>query len=251
MNGRPPSGRAALPRIGDPAVSDRESEKQLAARHAVRLVQDGMRVGLGSGTTAAYAIRFLGERIRDEGLRVVGIPTSAASRDLAESVGVPLATELDGFQLDIAIDGADQATRAGHLIKGGGGALLHERIVDAAASRFVVIGDSSKVVKALGGFPLPVEVFRFGWRNTVGPLTALGGTPTLRQRDGQPFVTEEGNLVIDCVFSSTALESAHRLSRDIRFIPGVADHGLFLDLAHTIIIARGDVVEEIVLRTQK
>lgn len=243
-----PCGLAALPKIGDPAVSDREVEKQLAAGHAVRLVQNGMRVGLGSGTTAAYAIQFLGERIRNEGLKVLGVPTSAASRALAEGVGVPVATELDGFRLDIAIDGADQATRGGSLIKGGGGALLHERIVDAAASRFVVVGDSSKLVNALGGFPLPVEVFTFGWRNTVSALAALGGTPTLRERDGKPFVTEEGNLVVDCDFSPTALESAHHLSRDIRSIPGVADHGLFLGLANTIIIARGNEVEEIDLR---
>jgi ribose 5-phosphate isomerase A len=218
-------------------------EKQLAARHAVRLVQDGMRIGLGSGSTAAFAIEYLGERVRNEGLKIVGVPTSPASRTLAEKFGVPLAEDNEGFELDLTIDGADEFTRAGDLIKGGGGALFHERIVAAAAKRFIVIADSSKVVEELGAFPLPVEVVRFGWRNVMKRLEALGCKATRREKQGQPFNTEEGNYIIDCAFAP--LKSTSELDRSIHAIPGVVDHGLFLGMAHLILIGRGDAVEEI------
>jgi ribose 5-phosphate isomerase A len=228
-------------------MADREAEKELAARHAVQYVKDGMRVGLGSGTTSAYAIRLLGDRVRSEGLRITGIATSAASGSLAESAGITIATDLEGFELDLAIDGADQATRAGDLIKGGGGALLHERIVNAAASKFVVILDSSKLVDDLGTFPLPVEVCRFGWRNALNRLKSLGCMPVLRERSGQAFLTEEGNFIIDCKFEIKSTQFPLDLERRIRSIPGVADLGLFLGMADLIIIASGDDVEEITL----
>lgn len=230
---------------GEKAMVDRESEKERAARRAVQYVKDGMRVGLGSGTTAAYAIRLLGERVRTEGLRIVGIATSAASQALAEAAKIPIAANLESFALDLAIDGADEATRTGDLIKGGGGALLHERIVDAAASKFIVIGDSSKLTDHLGAFPLPVEVYRFGWRNASDRLTALGCVPTLREQGGKPWITEEGNLILDCKFPPEPMRSPHALDRSLRAIPGVADHGLFLGMAHLIIIARGETIEEI------
>jgi ribose 5-phosphate isomerase A len=218
-------------------------EKQLAARHAVRLVQDGMRVGLGSGSTAALAIEYLGERVRSEGLKIEGVPTSPASRALAVKFGVPLAEDNEGFELDLAIDGADELTRAGDLIKGGGGALFHERIVAAAAKQFVVIADSSKVVEELGTFPLPVEVSQFGWRNAMKRLDALGCKTIRREKCCQPFSTAEGNFIIDCAFAS--IKSTGELDRAIHAIPGVVDHGLFLGMAHLILIGRGDTVEEI------
>ena len=226
-------------------MPDREAEKRLAAHHAVRLIKNGMHVGLGSGSTAAYAIKFLGERIQTENLQISGVPTSPASRQLAETSGIPLAADTAGFQLDIAIDGADQATREGYLIKGGGGAMLHERIVDASARQFVVIGDSSKLVDVLGGFPLPIEVYQFGWKNAADRLRLLKCELKLREKDGQPFVSEEGNYIIDCQFEPNTLHFPHDLGARIRAIPGVADHGLFLGMAHLIVIACEDKITEI------
>ncbi|MFO1019203.1 MAG: ribose-5-phosphate isomerase RpiA [Planctomycetales bacterium] len=223
-----------------------ESEKELAARGAVALVQAGMRVGLGSGSTSAYAVKFLGERIAKEGLKIVGVPTSTETRTLATQVGIPLQETLEGFELDVAIDGADQATRGGVLIKGGGGAMLRERIVAAAAKQFVVIADSSKLVEMLGGFPLPVEVVCFGWRNAMQRLAALGCDARLRLKNGEPFRTDEGNFVIDCPFSTEILSQPEKLDQEIRGIAGVVEHGLFRGMAERLIVARGNTVEVIV-----
>lgn len=223
-----------------------DREKELAAREAVALVKDGMRVGLGSGSTSAYAVKLLGERIAREGLKIVGVPTSTETRNLALKVGIPLLDDLEGFELDIAIDGADQATRGGHLIKGGGGAMLRERIVAAAAKRFVVIADASKLVERLGGFALPVEVVTLGWKNAMQRLTALGCEARLRVKNGETFRTDEGNVVIDCPFSSETLLDAEKLDQEIRGIAGVVEHGLFLNMAERMFVARGEKVEEIV-----
>lgn len=223
-------------------------EKEAAARAAVARVQNGMSVGLGSGSTAEFAIRFLGERVRDENLRITGVPTSPASHRLAIAAGIPLLASVDGFQLDIAIDGADEVTRGGDAIKGGGGALLHERIVAAAADEFILICDSSKVVDWLGAFPLPVEAARFGWQNVDNRLRGLGCEPELRLDErGQAFRTEEGNLILDCRFPPHAIRDPRELDRHLRGIPGVADHGLFLGLARRIFIGRAGRVDEIVL----
>jgi ribose 5-phosphate isomerase A len=225
-----------------------DAEKELAAAAAVKHIQSGMLVGLGSGSTSAATVRLLGERVRREGLKIVGVPTSSATRALAEQVGIPLLDDQTSFQLDIAFDGADEATRAGWLIKGGGGALLQERIVAAAAKRFLVMVDSSKIVELLGKFPLPVEVFRLGWRNVERLLRERGASVALRQRDGQPFVTDEGNYILDCHFPEAAYVAADQLADHIRAIAGVADHGLFLNLTSTLIVARGTEVEEVQLR---
>jgi ribose 5-phosphate isomerase A len=226
--------------------ADREAEKQIAARRAVAYVKDGMHVGLGSGTTAAYAIQLLGKRILEEGLKVTGVATSAASRALALLSGIPLVENTEEFTLDLAIDGADQATRAGELLKGGGGALLHERIVAVAARSFIVIGDSTKLVQRLGTALLPIEVYTFGWRNVLARLRLLGCEATVRLKDGGPFfITEEGNYLIDCRFPPDSFPHPAALNQNIRNIPGVADHGLFLGMADLILIARGNEVDEI------
>ena len=233
-------------------MTDREAEKQIAARRAVACVQDGMRVGLGSGTTSAYAIQFLGQRVQAEGLRVTGVPTSVASWDLAAASGIPLADNREEFALDLAIDGADEATRAGELIKGGGGALLHERIVAAAARRFIVIGDSTKLVDRVGTAPLPVEVCPFGWRNVLSRLQLYGGEAKVRRKaGGEFFVTEEGNHLIDCRFPPEWFRLPASLDQSIRAIPGVVDHGLFLGMANLILIARGTEVEEIAIGPER
>lgn len=225
---------------------DREAEKQVVARRAVEFVKDDMRVGLGSGTTTAYFIRLLGKRILEEGLKVIGVATSKASRDLALLSGIPLAEDDEEFVLDITIDGADQATHFGELIKGGGGALLHERIVAAASRFFIVIGDSSKLVDCLGSAPLPVEVCKFGWRNVLKRLRLHGCDAAIRLNNGEQFfITEEGNYIIDCRFTPGSFPVPSSLSQDIRSIPGVADHGLFVGMADLILIARGNKVDEI------
>jgi ribose 5-phosphate isomerase A len=224
------------------------TEKQLAAAAAVKHVESGMLVGLGSGSTSAMAVRLLGERVQREGLKIQGVPTSSATRALAMEVGIPLLEDQSDFQLDLAIDGADEATRSGWLIKGGGGALLQERIIAAAAKRFLVMVDSTKVVDRLGQFPLPVEVFRLGWRNVERALRARDAEVKLRQRDGQPFITDEGNYILVCRFPEADYERAPELATWIRALPGVADHGLFWNLTSMLIIARGETVEEVPLR---
>jgi len=229
-------------------MTDHESEKKAAARRAVEHVQDGMKVGLGSGTTTAYAIRFLGERIAKEALQIIGVPTSEASRKLAVEVGIPLMTTLEEFQLDLAIDGADQVDYAGTLIKGGGGALLHERIVDGAAAQFIVVGDSSKLVDSIGSKPIaiPVEVFPLGWKNTMRRLEALGAKAKLRYiSKSEPFISDEENYIIDCWFDP--LDTPIKLADLLRATIGVADHGIFIGMAHRVIIARGIQLEEFTL----
>jgi ribose 5-phosphate isomerase A len=227
-------------------MSAQDIEKQVAAARAVSYIQDGMQVGLGSGSTSAAAVRLLAERIKNEGLKIVGVPTSSATRALAIELGVPLAKDLSVFQLDIAIDGADEATRNGWLIKGGGGALLQEKIVAAAAKRFVVMIDSTKLVERLGKFALPVEVFQLGYRNIVRKLEALGAEVKLRTaKDDSPFVSDEGNYLLDCRFPAERYLDPQPLADEIRSLPGVADHGFFLGMTDTLVIGRGDRAEEI------
>jgi ribose 5-phosphate isomerase A len=225
-----------------------DAEKQLAAAAAVKHVASGMLVGLGSGSTSAMAVRLLGQRVQREGLKIAGVPTSSATRALAIEVGIPLLEDLSGFELDVAFDGADEATRGGWLIKGGGGALLQERIVAAAAKRFLVMVDSTKVVDRLGNYPLPVEVFRLGWRNVARALQARHAEVQLRERAGQPFTTDEGNYILDCRFPAAEYEQAEDLAAWIGALPGVADHGLFLGLTSMLLIARGATLEEVHLR---
>jgi len=227
-------------------MNAQDAEKRVAAARAVEYVESGMYVGLGSGSTSAQVVRLLGERIAKEGLKIVGVPTSTATRRLALEVGVPLAEDTAEFELDIAIDGADQVTRAGWMIKGGGGALLRERIVAAAAKRFLVVADSSKMVERLGGFPLPVEVIQLGWKNVQRRLVEFGDHAKLRKLGaGEPFVTDEGNYILDCEGPSEFLADAPGLCSTLDSMAGVVDHGLFLDLADVLIIARGERVEEI------
>lgn len=240
-----PCGGGTVP-FGSVSMSQ-DSEKQLAAAAAVKYVQHGMRVGLGSGSTSAMAVRLLGERMRREGLQVVGVPTSQATRDVAIEVGVPLAEDLSQFELDVAFDGADEATRAGWLIKGGGGAMLCERIVAAAAKTFIVMVDSSKIVDRLGNYPLPVEVFPLGFRNVERRLVQMGADVRLRVKNGAPLVTDEGNHILDCRFPAEMYDDPHTLAARLRGLPGVADHGLFLGLTSRLIIARGEQVEELAL----
>ena len=219
-----------------------DEEKQLAARAAVELVESGSVVGLGSGSTATYAIRFLSERVRG-GLKIVGIPTSQKTKQLAEQLGIPLTTLEEQPQIDIDIDGADEIDPRLNLIKGGGGALLREKVVASASRRFVVVAESKKQVAHLGKFPLPVEVIPFAESVITTRIQALGAKVTLRRYAyGNPYVTDEGHHILDCTFGEIADPAA--LAEALRAMPGVVEHGLFIAMAETAFIGKnGGVIQ--------
>lgn len=219
-------------------MADYEREKELAARHSLDFVKDGMLLGLGTGSTAAYAVQMIGQRVR-EGLSVKGVPTSAQTRELAIKEGIPLA-EFDGqARIDLTIDGADEVDPRLRLVKGGGGALLREKIVAAASDKVVIIGDSRKPVEVLGAFPLPVEVIPFGWKAVAQRIEALGGRHRLRvNAGGSPVQTDEGNYLLDCSFGE--IPEPETLADRLDGIPGLVEHGLFVGLASLVIIGRGE-----------
>ena len=217
-----------------------DQEKQFAARAAADFVESGSIVGLGSGSTATWAIRFLGERVRS-GLNIVGIPTSQKTKQLAEQMGIPLATLDQHPQIDIDIDGADEIDQQLNLIKGGGGALLREKIIASASRRFIVVGDSSKQVAHLGRFPLPVEVIPFAQSLIAKRIVALGAQVSLRG-GGAPFITDEGHHILDCTFGEILDPAA--LANKLKAIPGVVEHGLFIGMAEMALIGKdGKVIQ--------
>src|SRR5579875_2843429 len=223
-------------------VSDAQrAGKIAAARYAAGLVEDGMIVGLGSGSTAALFVEALGERVR-AGLRVTGVPTSQATEQLARGLGIALATLEEYPRLDLDVDGADAVDPALNLLKGLGGALLYEQIVAAAATRFVVIVDESKIVTALSQTPLvPVEVVPFGWSRTQAELEDLGAAVTRRRRPDDPaaaFITDGGHVVLDCRFAD--LSDPVAMAARIKGLTGVVDHGLFIGMANLAIVGAAD-----------
>ena len=232
-----------------------EQEKKAAARASLAFVHDGDIVGLGSGSTAEYAIRLLGERVQ-AGLKIRGIPTSQRTRELAEGAGIPLTTLKEFPDIDVTIDGADEIDPELQLIKGGGGALLREKIVASASKRMVVIADSSKRVQILGKFPLPVEVIPMAEPLLSKKITALGASVKLRLKkisaegsgkprryaNGDPFVTDEGHHILDCHFDE--IPDPRALARQLDSLTGVVEHGLFVDIATVALIGKGDDVVE-------
>jgi ribose 5-phosphate isomerase A len=221
-------------------LQTQKQEKQAAARAAVALVESGNIVGLGSGSTAAYAVQFLAERVR-EGLKIVGIPTSQKTQQLAEELKIPLATLDEHSSIDIDIDGADEIDPQLNVIKGGGGALLREKIVASISRRFIVIADSSKQVARLGKFPLPVEIIPFAEKLIANRIAEIGAEVTLRRgADGNPYVTDEGHHILDCQFGEIADPAA--LAEKLRALPGVVEHGLFIGMAEMALIGKGGEV---------
>ena len=221
----------------------RRDEKERAARASLRFVADGDVVGLGTGSTAEHVVRGLAARVK-EGLRIVGIPTSVKTRDLAASLGIPLATLEEHPDIDVTIDGADELDPRLNLVKGGGGALLHEKIVASASRRLVIVADSTKRVDALGAFPLPVEVVAFARPLIERRLAALGARAALRRRaDGSPFITDEGHQILDAAFSRIADPPA--LARALGDLPGVVEHGLFIGMADVALVGTGSEVVEL------
>src|SRR5215469_839343 len=220
-----------------------EDLKRQAAARALEEVRDGMRLGLGTGSTAKHFVDLLGERVR-AGLKVVGVPTSEATRAQAERCGIALTTLDDIDRLDLTVDGADEVDHALNLIKGGGGALLREKIVAAASDRMIVIADDSKWVEVLGRFALPIEVIPFGLAATRRALEkafaqcGVSGQMVLRNgRDGHVFVTDGGHWIVDAHLGR--IEDAPRLSARLGAIAGVVEHGLFTDMAKTAVLAGG------------
>ncbi|WP_454629880.1 ribose-5-phosphate isomerase RpiA [Bradyrhizobium cenepequi] len=215
--------------------------KRQAAARALAEVRDGMKLGLGTGSTAKHFVDLLGEKVRS-GMKVVGVPTSEATRAQAEACGIALTTLDEIDHLDLTVDGTDEVDPALNLIKGGGGALLREKIVAAASDRMIVIADDSKWVDALGRFPLPIEVIPFGLAATRAEIAeafaeaGVAGQTVLRTaKDGHVFVTDGGHWIIDAHLGRIA--DAPRLAWLLSVIPGVVEHGLFIDFAGTVVLA--------------
>jgi ribose 5-phosphate isomerase A len=227
---------------------DQKQMKIEAAREALAHVSDGMRLGIGTGSTAEEFVRLLAQKVAT-GMNVIGVPTSERTAALCRDLGVPLSTLDETPELDLTIDGADEIDSELSLIKGGGGALLREKIVAAASARMIVIADKSKVVDTLGRFPLPIEVNRFGLRATELAIAAaagrlgLSGDINLRMTDSQPFVTDGDHFILDASFGR--IPDTRALSNALHAIPGVVEHGLFIGLASAAIVAGSDGIETI------
>ena len=217
-------------------------EKQAAARAAIRFVRNGMKLGLGSGSTSHCFIKLLGEKVRSRELEVEGIATSFDSECLARECGIPLIEPARGLELDLGIDGADEVGPDLQLIKGGGGALLREKVVERACRYFLVLVDSSKIVPQLGKFPLPLEVIPFSLPWVMDELLALGGNPVQRVVPGlgHPYITDQQNFIVDCHFG--VIEDPRGLASTLEAIPGIAEHGLFIDYADAAAVADGSDV---------
>ncbi len=226
-------------------LSPIDKAKFVAAKRATDFVEDGMRVGLGTGSTAAWLVRCLGEMVRDDGLKIKGVPTSSRTAVLAREVGIEVISLDEAKWLDVTIDGADEFDGDLSLIKGGGGALLQEKIVATASDRMVVIADVGKEVEHLGSFPLPVEVVPFGWQTTQAlieetlvSMDVLGRESTLRMNGATPYLTDEGNHILDLHLGR--IGNPRQLALVINQMPGVVENGLFIDICDAVVIGYGD-----------
>jgi ribose 5-phosphate isomerase A len=226
-------------------LSPIDKAKFVAAKRAAEFVQSGMRVGLGTGSTAAWLVRCLGEMVREEGLRFTGVPTSSRTADLAREVGLEVTSLEEAQWLDVTIDGADEFDAELSLIKGGGGALLQEKIVAAASDRMIVIADAAKEVGTLGAFPLPVEVVPFGWQTTQAlieetliSMDVMGRQTSLRMNGTRAYITDEGNHILDLHLGR--IGNPRQLAMVLNQIPGVVENGLFIDICDTVVVGHAD-----------
>jgi ribose 5-phosphate isomerase A len=233
----------------EPSPQDRA--KRAAAEEALTFIESGMKLGLGTGSTAAVFVKLLGERVKKEGLKVTGVPTSIRTGELAEACGIRLTTLNQAGWLDVTVDGADEFDDELRLIKGGGGALLQEKIVACASDQMVVVADASKQVRELGAFPLPVEVVPFGWQVTQALISEtledfdVGGDKiTLRLFKDEPFLTDEGNFILD--LQLRRIGEPEELAAALNLIPGVIESGLFINVADVVVIGREDGTADII-----
>lgn len=226
-------------------MSPIDKAKFVAAKQATEFVESGMKVGLGTGSTAAWLVRCLGEMVREEGLKIKGVPTSNSTAALAREMGIEVITLDEAKWLDVTIDGTDEYDGELTLIKGGGGAHLREKIVATASDRMIVIADASKKVDTLGAFPLPLEVIPFGMpvtqnliEETLTGMDVLGRDVVQRMNGDKPFVTDEGNFILDLHLKR--IGNPRQLSLVINQIPGVVENGLFIDICDVVIVGHGD-----------
>ena len=226
-------------------LSPIDKAKFVAAKRAVGFVEDGMRVGLGTGSTAAWMVRCLAEVVRQDGLKIRAVPTSTRTAALARELGIEVVSLDEAKWLDLTIDGADEFDGDLNLIKGGGGALLQEKIVATASDQMIVIADAGKEVGALGAFPLPVEVIPFGWQTTKAlieemlvSIDVLGRSTSLRMNGDRPFVTDEGNHILDLHLGR--IGNARQLAMVLNQVPGVVENGLFIDICDVVVVGYGD-----------
>ena len=213
-------------------------QKRLAAEAAVEMIEDGMVVGLGTGSTSSIALDLIGKKV-SEGLNILGIPTSKASEAQAVSLGIPLTSLSIHPLVDISIDGADEVSPTLDLIKGLGGALVREKIVESRSKQLVIIVDETKLVQKLGSCPLPVEVVFFGHDSTSSSLSTLGCSPVLRMDSEKPFISDNGNVIYHCYFED-GISNPHELASQIEGIPGVVTSGLFVEMADVILVGCSD-----------
>ncbi len=232
-------------------LSPIDTAKFVAAKRAVEFVEDGMRVGMGTGSTAAWMVRCLGELVQEKGLKITGVPTSTRTAELARQVGIEVVSLDEARWLDVTIDGTDEFDADLCLIKGGGGALLQEKIVATASDQMIVIADPSKQVEHLGAFPLPVEVIPFGWQTTKAlieemlvSMDVLGQTATLRMNGDAAYVTDEGNHIVD--LHLTRIGNPRQLSLVLNQVPGVVENGLFIDICDIVVTGHADGRVEVV-----
>jgi ribose 5-phosphate isomerase A len=211
-----------------------EEMKRIAAQKAVEFVENDMIVGLGTGSTVKYALKNLGERVQ-EGLSIKGIPTSNETKKIAMKYNIPIVSLSEYPEIDITIDGADEVDSNLNLIKGGGGALTREKIIAYHSKMVIIITDDSKVVKSLGiDFPLPIEVVKFEWQATKRAIEKIGCNVELRKIFDDPFITDNGNYILDCEFER--INDPEQLEQDINMIPGVVENGLFIGVATKVIV---------------
>ena len=220
-----------------------DSEKHLAAEAALAYIEDGMTLGLGSGSTSLIFVKLLGERVKS-GLQIKGVPTSEETGELAKQLGIPLIALEDGVHPDVDIDGADEVDPHLSLIKGGGGKLLREKIVAFASRKLIIIVDSKKLVEKLGAFKLPIEVIPFSKATVEDAIRDLDGKPLLRKdKDGSTYITDEKNWIIDCDFG--LIDDPAKLATQLSLIPGIVEHGLFVDMANLVLVGQQDNIRKL------
>ncbi|MFC4023960.1 ribose-5-phosphate isomerase RpiA [Oceanobacillus longus] len=218
-------------------LSEQDRMKKIVGEEAAAFVKDGMKVGLGSGSTVYWMIRKLGELV-ENGLKIEGIPSSTQTENWAHEFGVPLTDFSKVNKLDITIDGADEVDENLHMIKGGGAALFREKIIAQAAKELIIIVDASKMVTNLGKYPLPVEILPFAWERTANEISKLGCVPKLRKKDAEILISDNGNYILDCPFN--VITDPTNLNEEIKRIVGVVETGLFIGMATRIIVGDGE-----------